>query len=369
MTAWQINPLQDPRWASLLHRHPRATVFHTPAWLEALQRTYGYQPVVLTTTAPGEELRNGLVFCRVKSWITGSRNVSLPFSDHCDPLVEAGEELQSLLAAVQRDQVEKHAKYCEIRPLTPPADEPRNLEKADSYCIHRLDLRPDLREIYNGFHKNCIQRKIRRAEQENLTYQQGRTPTLLEGFYHLLILTRRRQQLPPQPFSWFRNLVACMGDKLTIRLVTKAGQPVASILTLRHKDTLVYKYGCSDKGLSNLGGTPFLFWRAIQEAKEEGLSCFDLGRSDWDNPGLITFKDRLGARQSVLIYFRNGRGSVRSGASVWQVKIAKSVLGHMPSALLPLVGSLVYPHLHSQGVDVEPAAGSRRITLLPSTSY
>ena len=83
----RIQPLQDPRWAELVNRHPRSSVFHTVAWLEALHRTYGYQPVVYTTCPPGVALEDGLVFCRVTSWLTGRRLVSLPFSDHCDPLL------------------------------------------------------------------------------------------------------------------------------------------------------------------------------------------------------------------------------------------------------------------------------------------
>ena len=49
MTVWQIDPVQDPRWAVFIERHPGATVFHTPGWLEALRRTYGYEPAALTT--------------------------------------------------------------------------------------------------------------------------------------------------------------------------------------------------------------------------------------------------------------------------------------------------------------------------------
>src|SRR5947207_2785071 len=59
MTAWQIDPVQDPRWAMLVERHPRATVFHTPGWLAALQPTYGYEPAGAARSPPlrGRELR------------------------------------------------------------------------------------------------------------------------------------------------------------------------------------------------------------------------------------------------------------------------------------------------------------------------
>jgi len=86
---YEIDPLWDPRWQALLARDSRASIFHHPSWLDALRRTYGYQPTVLTTTPPGGELTNGVVLCRVDSWLTGRRMVSLPFSDHCEPLAES----------------------------------------------------------------------------------------------------------------------------------------------------------------------------------------------------------------------------------------------------------------------------------------
>src|SRR5437764_1903006 len=92
----QIQPLRDTRWDGFLKRHPRASVFHTTAWLEALRRTYGYEPVVYTTTPSGLDLTNALVFCRVESWLTGRRLVSLPFADHCEPLLDGPGDLAPL---------------------------------------------------------------------------------------------------------------------------------------------------------------------------------------------------------------------------------------------------------------------------------
>jgi hypothetical protein len=345
MTTWQIDPLQDPRWPAFLERDPHATVFHTPSWLEALRRTYGYEPTVLTTTAPGENLTDGLVFCRVRSWLTGRRSISLPFSDHCEPLVENDEALVCLLSAFKRDLSESHARYLEIRPVTLQAKLSADLRQTDSFCLHQLDLSPSLEDLFRGFHKDCIQRKILRAEREGLSYEEGRSESLLERFYNLVMLTRRRQQLVPQPRAWFRNLVACMGDILKIRLASKDGRPVAAILTLRYKDTLVYKYGCSDKSFNNLGGMQLLFWKAIQEARNGGLSRFDMGRSDWDNPGLIAFKDRWGAGRSALAYWQYGGAPVQAIHSGWQARMAKRIFGHLPDSVLPLAGSLVYRHL------------------------
>lgn len=61
MTIYEIDPLEDPRWERLSLQHPSSSAFHTPAWLKALQRTYGYEPVALTTSSPGTELTSGIV--------------------------------------------------------------------------------------------------------------------------------------------------------------------------------------------------------------------------------------------------------------------------------------------------------------------
>ena len=168
-------------------------------------------------------------------------------------------------------------------------------EKSTSFYFHRIDLRPTIEVLFRSFHKDCVQRKIRRAEREGLVYEEGRSEALLAKFYQLLVLTCRRKQLPPQPLAWFRHLISCMGDSLTIHVCSKDDRLIASVLTLSFKGSLVYKYGCSDPRLRNLGGTHLLLWRAIHEAKRSGRHEFDLGRSDLDTPGLVTFKDRWGA--------------------------------------------------------------------------
>ena len=42
-----------------------------------------------------------------------------------------------------------------------------------------LDLRPGPEALFRNFHKDCIQRKIRRAAREALTYEEGRSDELL----------------------------------------------------------------------------------------------------------------------------------------------------------------------------------------------
>ena len=347
MTApvYTVDPLHDPRWPEFLQRHPRASVFHSRGWLEALSRTYGYEPVAYTTSPPGAPLANGLVFCRIDSWLTGRRLVSLPFSDHNEPLVDNQADLHALLACLERDLRRERWKYIELRPLRTSVNNSSGFKESNVFYLHRMDLRPPIDELFRSFHKSCTQRKIRRAEREGLTYEEGRSEGLLRKFYHLLLLTCRRKQLPPQPLDWFRHLIDCLGDSLKIRLASKDGLPVASILTLGFKGSLVYKYGCSDARFNSLGATHLLLWEAVQEAKRSGLHEFDLGRSDRDTPGLVTFKDRWGTTRTTLHYWRCSTSPVPSLSTSRMMRIVKPLLARMPDHVLIAAGRLSYRHI------------------------
>jgi hypothetical protein len=341
--AFEIDPLHDPRWAALVDSHPRASVFHSPHWLQALRTVYGYIPFVVTTCPPGTRLTNGLVFCRIKSWLTGHRLVSLPFSDHCEPLVDSSGELDDMLLYMRQNVDKDRWKRIEIRPVSHEPSGHTKLARGVTYCFHRLDLRRSAQELFRSFHKGCGQ-KIRRAERENLKYEEGTSENLLQEFYRLLVLTRRRHCLPPQPVSWFRGLIAAFGKDLKIRVASKDGVAVASILTLSHKKSMVYKYACSDAKSNHFGGTTLLLWNTIQEARDGGFEEFDLGRSDTDNLGLIAFKEHWGGQRALIHYWTYPHSPSRPTPS-WKKSLVRQVVSAVPNLALIEAGKLLYRHV------------------------
>lgn len=340
---YEINPLCDSRWEAFINRHPRASVFHSTNWLRGLQRTYKYDPIVVTTCPPSAALTNGLVFCRVKSWLTGWRLVSLPFSDHCEPLVRNATELGDLLVHMKQYVETGKWKYIEIRPISCQPEIRTGLGKAITYSFHRLDVRKSTQELFRSFHKDCVQRKIQRAEREKLHYEEGNSETLLQTFYGLLMITRRRQCLPPQPLSWFRGLVGAFGEDLKIRVATKNDLPIASILTLAHARSMVYKYGCSDARFHKFGGMAFLLWKAIQEAKDKGCEEFEMGRSDSDNPGLVSFKEHWGTVGTKLSYWTYPHQPADTSSAL-QKAILRRIIPLAPDFALKAAGNLLYGH-------------------------
>ena len=159
------------------------------------------------------------------------------------------------------------------------------------------------------------------------------------------MMTRRRQYLPPQPLDWFRGLIAAFGNDLKIRVASKDGVPVASILTLSHKKSMVYKYGCSNVAFSNLGGTALLLWKTIQEAKERGFEELEMGRSDADNLGLVAFKERWGASGKLINYWTYPQMDATGLPTVWKNRLARHVVSNVPDLALEVVGKFLYKHV------------------------
>jgi CelD/BcsL family acetyltransferase involved in cellulose biosynthesis len=340
-----IDPLTDGRWEEFLSRCPDSSVFHTTAWLKAMHRTYDYKPIVFTTSGPGGHIQNGIVCCHIRSWLTGHRVISLPFSDHCDPLFSP-DDCGNLLELLTEVGDRECARYIELRPLS---WEPKQWDGASrfapsrSFAYHKLDLRPDLTEIWKGLHKNCIQRKILRAEREKLRCEIGRDDSTIREFYRLQVATRRRHGVPPQPIRWFRNLAAYFGDALQIFLAFKENHPIAGILALTNRRCVTYKYSCSNDAFRSLGGGPFLLWSLIKDAKARGMEELDLGRSD--GTGLVAYKDRWGAKRTELTYWQHPAPLANRSSESRMSIVSHAVLKRMPFSVLSLAGEILYKHV------------------------
>lgn len=344
-----LDPLTDPGWRELVLRDERASAFHTPEWLRALQRTYGFTPVAYTTDGARGELRSAVPFCAVASWLTGRRLVSLPFSDHCEPLVDGAAGLGEILGHVAAEARRSGWRYVQIRPRSGAATGAPGFQHEEGSYHHALDLRPDLDALFDGIKKNN-QKDIRRAERSALRHVVGRDGAFVRAYFALHVMTRSTQGVPPQPFAWFQNLAQCMGDRLDIHLLLQDDTPIAGLVTILFRDQLMWKYSASDRVRDPTGLGKSLMWQSIRRAKEQGAATVDWGRCDAANLGLAEFKERWGARRSELSYLRypevtadrlpadRPRSHLLAGA-------ARSIIPRLPPSVLAMAGRFAYRHV------------------------
>jgi hypothetical protein len=332
--------------------HPLASVFHSDGWQDALRDTYDYESFLFRGNRPALSAESGVVLSRVRSWLTGNRLISLPFSDHCSPLVSGPAELQSLIEDLKPILSAEDWSYVEIRPIDDSFDDvlqAAGFQRCDEYLLHRLQLNASADALFRQFHKSSVQYRIRRAERLGMVCEVGRSPKLIRDFFHLMAITRRRQGLPPQPYAWFENLARCMGENgIDIRVAYKDRRPIAAVLNLKAFGHVCYKYSCSDLRFKSMNATCLLLWQTIQDACRDGAQVLDLGRSAIDNPGLIRFKSNWAGDPTRLTYWRLQAAPSRShrrGFGNWKVTSSSRLLGLLPQPILNRVGAILYKHI------------------------
>lgn len=323
--------------------HPEYTVFHSTAWARVLMRTYGHRPLYLRVRRGGEPALL-LPLMEVRSWLTGRRGVSLPFSDQCGALVFGEFEAAALLAELSRMAKERGWKYFEVRGGPPLRD---TAGEAPSFFSHTLDLRASENELLDGC-DGAVRRAIRKAERSGVRAEMKRDGGAMETYYRLHVQTRRKHGLPPQPWKFFRNLheeIVAPGDGFVV-LAHREGRPLAASIFFQAGTHATYKFGASDETQQEFRGSNLVMWEGIRALKHAGAVTLDFGRTSVSNDGLRRFKHSWGTTERPQHYFRR---TASNGA--WAAPKDRTGGGHnaifrrSPHWANRAMGAFLYRHL------------------------
>jgi hypothetical protein len=339
----------DPQiWDDFVEQHPSGTIYHHSSWQGVINKTYGYQPIYHILLNDNSSIHAALSSVMVKSWLTGNRIVSYPFSDTCEPLLKDSEDLEPLLEAVAKFRAEAGARYAEIRFSSKKPTSYNNNQRQPEYFNFHISLDADQDALFRSFHQSCVQRAIRKARLANLEIVSGQTEEDLKRFYRLHLMTRRRHGVPTQPYKFFRNLWHALFPKkmLTLLLAFHSGRPLSGIILLRFKDTAYYKFGASDDRFLSLRANQLLMWEAIKVAKQNGCNRFEFGRASPLNKGLSNYKERWSTNKEFLHYLRIPDGekiSLLNETSRYHIFL-KNIFKRIPILMNRLTGNFLYKH-------------------------
>ena len=342
MNVFQVDPFADSRWLSFLEKAPGVSVFHHPAWLKVLHDTYGYAPACLMA-AEADRSRGVLPLMEVRSWLTGHRAVSLPFSDTCGPIADGEPAARALLEAAEDLRRNRKWRYVELRDSVVPD----GFGPSARYKLHVTDLVRDPEVLLKTFNQHT-RRKLRRAEAMGVQVARRSDDEALQAFIRLNALTRRKHGVLPQPDALFWNIQKHLLKPGLgfLGVATLDHQIVAANLFLHWNRTIVYKYGASDDRALPAAANYAVMWDAIRWGCQHDFSVFDFGRSDLDGEGLLQFKRGWGSQELDLVYARRSApatGDV-SGQPGLQERL-KPLISRMPLSILKLMGRRAYAHV------------------------
>ncbi len=298
----EVNPLHVDGWNAGVARLPGASVFHREEWARLLQETYGYTPVYFITGDPASP-SSVLPTMHIRSWLTGRRGVSLPFTDECAPLIGPEVEPAAFLEAVLQAGRQRGWKHLELRGGQEQWSQLRGHQASTTYWNHRLALDRPEEELLTGCDK-AHRGAIKKAQSNGLEIESSCRPEAMRDFYRLFCLTRRRHGVPPPPWAFFARLQSRLlaADLGTIILARHQGQAIAGAVFLYSGTTVHYKYGASDDTQQHLRGNNLVMWTAIRHHARTGFSTLDFGRTSLYNAGLRRFKAGWGTAEHALSY-------------------------------------------------------------------
>jgi len=338
-----VDPRLVPDWDLRVQALPGATFFHGASWARVLGDTYGYTPLYLIETIEGR-MSAVLPLMEVRSWLTGRRGISLPFTDRVEPLCPDQASFDRLYREAEGLAALRGWKYLELR----GGRHWRPLARASvSFHSHSLRLVKDTAALFLGFEEST-RRAIRKAERSGLDVEFHQDQAAMREFYELVCRTRKRHGVPPQPFAFYSAIQQQVISEKSgwVVLARHQGKAVAGAVYLHAGRGAIYKFGASDEAFQSLRANNLVMWKAIQHYAVQGFESFDFGRSSLHHEGLRRFKLGWGTEECVAEYLeyhfaRHEFVLGKDDTKGWHTK----VFGAMPSSLSQIVGQVLYRHI------------------------
>ena len=342
-----LDPLAVSSWDEFAQSWPECTFFHGQAWARVLHRTYGHRPcyALLGAASPDSPAGVGVLvpLMEVRSFLTGCRGVGLPFTDECPPL--GGAALAGGGAALLAMARSRGWRSIEFRGGSPPVPD---AQPSLSFFGHRLRFSGrDPEAVFAGCEAS-VRRATRKAQQSGVQVELSHSLEAVRDFYALHVQTRRKHGVPPQPFSFFRNIhkeIMANGQGF-VAIARLESQAVAASVFFHLGRRAIYKFGASDERQQHLRANNLVMWEAISWFARQGFESLHFGRTSLGNAGLRRFKLGWGAEEETVSYYRfdlrsQGWLTATDRASGWHNRFFR-LLPILPNRIL---GALLYPHL------------------------
>lgn len=344
-----INPINFPNWNDIVQKNEDYSIFHSKEWCQLLNNTYGYIPYYLTKLS-GNDFDLMIPFMKVKSIFTGLRFVSLPFSDYFKAINKNNLNLNEIIKHIRSISQGENPLYIDIRSDAYLADD--KIPYNEGY-VHILNLDVNENIIYAQL-QNSNKRNIKKAVRENVQIRFSKDFSSIKEFYKLNIITRKRHNIPPQPFEFFKNLYKILKEENQFEIVEASinGKVIASCLFLLFGKKVLYKYGASDYAYQNLRSNDLIFWEAIKHYQQLKYTELSFGRTEKQHESLRQFKLGWGVKEVEAPYYRYSfkREILISDYEFNHLSrenfgINKFIFRKLPVPILKLIGTIAYRHV------------------------
>lgn len=338
-----VNPTHYEKWDEMVLETGKPSIFNSSNWARVLAESYGYEPKYFSIVENGR-LAALVPVMDIRSFITGRRGVSLPFSDYCNPIFRDDGYKSAVFDAMKSHGKAVGWNYIEFRSADLFGNEATCFQY---YHGHILYLSAGEEQLLSGM-RDSTRRNIKKALKLGVKTEFSRSIDALEEFYRLNCMTRKKHGLPPQPVRFFRKIHEHVLAKNlgVVILASHGGRYVAGAVFMHFGDRAVFKYGASDMSYQELRANNLVLWEAIRWYAEQGFKTFCLGRTEQGATGLRQFKNGWGGKEHRIPYFRFDLGRESFAGDCSPVRERYYGIFHvLPVPVLKIAGNILYRHM------------------------
>jgi FemAB-related protein (PEP-CTERM system-associated) len=307
-----VQPDHAGAWDAFVHAHPAAEYGHLFQWSRVIAEVYRHRPHYLAAVDAGAgsehatAIRGILPLFSFKPLLSRPKLVSLPFFDQAGPLAEDRQTEALLFQAGLGLLRDRGCTGLEIRQAAPARYGHGQGSETLSSSLSTLKVSLKLRlagsqdEVLRGF-KAKLRSQINKGMKNGLETRIGREE-LLEPFYQVFSRNMRDLGSPVHSKKFFQAIFKYFRQDAFICLVTFEKRPVAAGFMFRFKNEIKNPWASSLRKFRHLNTNMLLYWAMIRFACDEGMHCFNMGRSS-RGASTYRFKQQWGPEERPLFWY------------------------------------------------------------------
>lgn len=302
-TAIRLADPGDARDAALIGAfiadHPDATPFHRPEWLLAVAAGTGNPAVALIAEQDGA-LVGYLPLNEVHSPIFGRLLASSGFAVGGGLLTGPGCDLAALFAAAEGLAASRSCPTIELRGGAMPPAGAGWTSRSEAHCGFVAPLADGDEALLLAIPRKQ-RAEVRKGLEADLTVTVGSGAADRAAHYAVYSESVHNLGTPVFPRALFDAVLDRFGVDADILTVSCEGRPVASVLSLYHRGSVLPYWGGGTQAARRLRANDRMYFELMRHARARGCDRFDFGRSKTGS-GAYHFKRNWGFEPAPLTY-------------------------------------------------------------------
>ncbi|NNE42693.1 MAG: FemAB family PEP-CTERM system-associated protein [Gemmatimonadetes bacterium] len=294
VTVEELTSATEAEWDAFVAEQPRRSHYQRAGWARVIRNAFGQKPAYRLARVDGR-IEGVLPLVAFANPLFGRYLVSVPYLNRGGILAATDRARDALRAEAQQLVESTRSAFCELRHVEgiDPA-----LPARENKVSMSLSLEPGTEVLWKEIGAK-VRNLVRKAEKNDLTVREGDPAKDLGRFYDVFAENMRDLGTPVYARRFFEEVFREFPDSLRLSVVESGSDLAAAGICIRDGGFTEIHWAASSREYLKFSPNMALYWEAISQAAEAGLTEFCFGRST-EGSGPYRFKKQWGAVPTPL---------------------------------------------------------------------